>query len=87
MRIIICGAGQVGSHATEVLASADNNITVIDTDPDRLRTIADTLDVATFCGNCADAHVLHEAGCDHADLVVTVTNHDEVNMLTAMIAK
>ena len=87
MRIIICGVGQVGSHATEVLASADNDITVIDTDPGRLRAIADTLDVATFCGNCVDAQVLLEAGAGQADLVVTVTDRDEVNMLAATIAK
>ena len=87
MKVIICGVGQVGSHATKVLASADNDITVIDTDSDRLRTIADTLDVATFCGNCVDAEVLREAGASQADLVVAVTSGDEVNMLAATIAK
>ena len=60
MRIIICGAGQVGSHTAEVLASTDNNITVIDTDAARLSAIADSLDVATLTGSCSDAEILSE---------------------------
>lgn len=87
MRIIICGAGQVGSHAAEVLASTDNNITVIDTDAARLSAIADSLDVATLTGSCSDAEILSEAGCAQADLLIAVTAQDEVNILTAAIAK
>ena len=62
MNIIICGAGQVGTHAAEALAQDDHQITVIDEDASRLRAIADTMDVATFCGNCTEAEVLSEAG-------------------------
>ncbi|MDY7109025.1 MAG: Trk system potassium transporter TrkA [Planctomycetota bacterium] len=88
MNIIICGAGQVGSHAAEVLAAAaDNDITVIDTNPDRLRAIEDTMDVATIVGNCAQADILREAGCGSADLLVAATSSDEVNLLSASIAK
>jgi len=87
MNIVICGAGQVGSHAAEVLAAADHDITVIDTSPERLRAIEDTMDVATFVGNCAQADVQRDAGVENADLLVAATNSDEVNLLTAAIAK
>ena len=86
MKIIICGAGQVGTHAAEVLAGASHDITVVDCDPDRLKIIADSLDVATCAGNAAQAEVLLEAGGDSADLVVAATDRDEINLLTAAVA-
>ena len=87
MNILICGAGQVGNHAAEVLAAAGNNITVIDKDPERIRKIEDTMDVRTLCGNCASAAVLAEAGCPGADLVLAATDSDEINLLAASVAK
>ncbi|MCB9849183.1 MAG: Trk system potassium transporter TrkA [Phycisphaerales bacterium] len=87
MNIVICGAGQVGSHAAEVLAPAGHNITVIDKSPSRIRSVADTLDVRTLRGNCASAEVLREAGCERADLLVAATSSDEINLLTAAVAK
>ncbi len=87
MNIIICGAGQVGSHTAEVLAQADNNITVIDINAPRLRRVEDTMDVATYLGNCAQADVLLEAGCADSDLVLAATSSDEVNLLAASIGK
>jgi trk system potassium uptake protein TrkA len=87
MDIIICGGGQVGTHAAEVLVKADHDITVVDSDPARLKTIADTMDVATCAGNAAQAEVLREAGCEDADLVVAATDRDEVNLLAATVAK
>ncbi len=87
MNIVICGAGQVGSHAAEALAADGHEITVIDIDPARLRAIADTMDVATYNGNAAEAEVLREAGGEGADLVLAATQHDEVNLLAATVAK
>ncbi len=87
MKIIVCGAGQVGGHAAEVLAAAGHDITIVDIDAAQLRAIADTMDVATFNGNCAQAEVLREAGADHADLVLATTPVDEVNLLAASVAK
>lgn len=88
MNIVICGAGETGSHAAEVLASnRSNDITIVDIDHDRVRDIEDTMDVATFRGNVAEADVLREAGCAKADLVIAATDHDEVNLLCAAIAK
>ena len=55
MRIIICGAGEVGTHASEVLDGKGHSITVIDSDPERLASIEDRLDASTLVGNCAHA--------------------------------
>jgi len=87
MNIIICGAGQVGTYAAEFLAKADHDITVVDSDASRLKTIADTMDVATCAGNAAQAETLREAGGADADLVVAATDRDEVNLLSAAVAK
>ncbi len=86
MKILICGAGQVGTHAAEVLAEA-NDITLIDIDASKLRAISDTMDVATYCGNCAHADILREAGAGESDLVLAATDADEVNLLAATVAK
>jgi len=87
MDIVICGAGQVGQHAAEVLAAAGHDITIVDKSADRIRAIADTLDVRTLIGNCATAEVLREAGCAGADLLVAATSSDEINLLTATVAR
>ncbi|MCA9414150.1 MAG: Trk system potassium transporter TrkA, partial [Candidatus Omnitrophica bacterium] len=87
MDIVICGCGEVGGHAAEVLAQQGHNITVIDQKALRLRKIEDTLDVRTLTGNCADASVLIEAGASRADLLLAATSSDEVNLLSATIAK
>lgn len=87
MNIIICGAGQVGSHAADKLAGSGNNITVVDKSRKRTRKIEDTLDVRTLVGNCAAAETLRTAGADHADLLVAATDNDEINLFTAAIAK
>ncbi len=87
MKIIICGAGQVGTHAAEILTAAGNQITVIDLDPGRLQAVADIMDVATYTGNGAHADVLREAGCGSADLLLAATGSDEINLLAATVAK
>lgn len=87
MRIVICGAGEVGSHAAEVLVRADHSVTVIDRDASRLRPIEDSIDARTVTGNCARADVLLDAGVEDADMLVAATDRDEVNLLTATIAK
>lgn len=87
MDIVVCGCGEVGGHAAEVLAQAGHNITVIDQKALRLRKVEDTMDVRTLAGNCADASVLIEAGAPTADLLLAATSSDEVNLLSASIAK
>ena len=87
MKIIICGAGEVGSHATEVLDQRGHSITVIDTNNQKLRAIEEVADVRTLHGNCSHVDILEQAGVSKADLVVAATEMDEVNLLTASVAK
>jgi trk system potassium uptake protein TrkA len=87
MDIVICGAGDVGTHAAESLASSGHGVTVIDIDPARLGRIEETLDVRSLRGNCAEAPVLEEAGVRGADMVVAATGSDEVNLLVASLAR
>ncbi|MDH2433159.1 potassium transporter peripheral membrane component [Pokkaliibacter plantistimulans] len=87
MKIIILGAGQVGGTLAENLASEANDITVVDTDVKRLRELQDHLDIRTVEGKASFPSVLAEAGCEDADMLIAVTNSDEVNMVACQIAK
>lgn len=86
MKIIILGAGQVGSTLAENLVSEDNDITLIDDDQNRLNTLKDKYDLQVLCGNAASPQVLRDAGANDADLVVAVTESDETNMVACQIA-
>jgi len=85
-KIIILGAGLVGSSVAANLASEDNDITVIDLHEDRLKALADKLDLRTVQGNAAHPSVLREAGIEDCELLIAVTEVDEVNMLACRIA-
>ena len=87
MNIVIAGAGEVGQHAAEVLGEGGHNVVVIDKSAAKLRDLEERLDVRTLQGNCSHAAALREAGGDKCDLLVAATNVDEVNLLTASIAK
>ncbi len=87
MNIVICGAGEVGTHAAENLGASGNNITVIDRDPAKLAAIEEVLDVRCLLGDATHASVLREAGAQNADLCIAATNIDEINLLTSSIAK
>ena len=86
MKIIILGAGQVGGTLAEHLASEANDITVVDTDGDRLRDLGDRLDIRTVQGRASLPNVLRQAGADDADMLVAVTNSDETNMVACQVA-
>ena len=86
MKIIILGAGQVGSTVAETLASEANDITVVDLDAPRLRTLHDHLDIRTVAGHASHPHVLEKAGAEDADLVLAVTSSDETNMIACQVA-
>jgi trk system potassium uptake protein TrkA len=86
MKIIILGAGQVGGTLAEHLASEANDITVVDTDGDRLRELSDRLDIRTIQGRGSFPTVLRQAGADDADMLVAVTNSDETNMIACQVA-
>jgi len=86
MKIIILGAGQVGGTLAEHLASEANDITVVDTDAERLRNLGDRLDIRTVQGRASFPTVLRQAGTDDADMLVAVTNSDETNMVACQVA-
>lgn len=87
MDIVICGAGEVGSHAAEALTSQGCSVTLIDTNTQRLRAITETLDVRVLAGHAASIDALDEAGVANADLIVGATNIDEVNLAAASIGR
>ena len=86
MKIIILGAGQVGGSLAAQLASEANDITVVDTDGDRLRDLGDRLDIRTIQGRGSFPTVLRQAGADDADMLAAVTNSDETNMVACQVA-
>jgi trk system potassium uptake protein TrkA len=86
MRVIICGAGQVGYGIAERLAAEHNDVAVIDTAPHLIRAIRETLDVKGFIGHGSHPDVLAAAGAQEADMIIAVTLHDEVNMVACQVA-
>ena len=86
MKIVILGAGQVGSSVAENLASEANDITIVDTNAERLSALQDQLDVRTVCGNAAHPAILEQAGLGDADLLFAVTQSDETNMVACKLA-
>lgn len=86
MKIIILGAGQVGETLAENLVREDNDITLVDINPERLKELQLRLDIQTVVGPAAQPHILINAGCEDADMLIAVTNCDEVNMLACFIA-
>ncbi len=86
MKILLLGAGSVGVSLAENLAIEQNDIVIIDKDPKRLKDLQDRLDIATVCGHAAHPNVLHKAGAEDADMLIAITDSDEINMLTCQLA-
>ncbi len=86
MKIIILGAGQVGSSLASNLASEANEITVVDQDPVLLYNLQEHIDLRTVTGHAAHPDVLLQAGAEDADMLIAVTNRDETNMVACQIA-
>jgi len=86
VKIIILGAGQVGSSVAAALASENNDITVVDTDAAKLKDLAERLDIRTVQGHASLPSVLGHAGADDADLIIAVTSSDEVNLIACEMA-
>ena len=87
MKIIILGAGQVGGSLADHLANEANDITVVDTDTGRLRELQDRLDIRTIEGKASYPSVLEQAGARDGDMLIAVTNSDEVNMIACQVAQ
>ena len=86
MRVIVCGAGQVGSTIARHLASEDADVTVIDSSFEQARRIDESYDVRGLAGHAAHPEVLERAGARDADMLVAVTRSDEVNMVACQVA-
>ena len=86
MKIIILGAGQVGSSVASNLASEANDITVVDDNPAILQDLQDRHDIRTLRGHASHPDTLKQAGADDADMVIAVTNSDETNMIACQVA-
>jgi trk system potassium uptake protein TrkA len=87
MKILILGAGQVGSSAAYHLSREEaNEVTVVDMRPDVLRDLQDRLDIRTVVGHAAHPEVLGRAGASDADIIVALTDTDETNMIACQVA-
>jgi len=86
MKIIILGAGQVGTSVAANLVSEANDITVVDQNPDLLKDLQDRFDLRTVFGHGAHPDVLLRAGAEDADMILAVTNSDETNMVACQVA-
>ncbi len=86
MKVIICGAGQVGWQIARHLSGERNDVTVVDNDPDLVRRATDTLDVQGVAGFASYPDILERAGARDADMVIAATYSDEVNMVTCQVA-
>ena len=85
MKIVILGAGQVGTSMAEILSLEANDVTLIDHNPAQLEGLQDRLDIRTVAGSGAHPDVLEQAGIEDAELLLAVTNRDEVNMAACQI--
>ncbi|MBP9763974.1 MAG: Trk system potassium transporter TrkA [Gammaproteobacteria bacterium] len=86
MKIIILGAGQVGTTLAEHLATEHNDITIIDINGERLRSLQERMDILTITGNAAYPSTLKRGGAEDADMLIAVTNNDETNLVACQVA-
>ncbi len=87
MKIIIAGAGEVGQHIAKMLSKENHNIIVIDTDKENLKNVDSHFDLLTVNGSASSISVLKEAKIKSADLFIAVTNFEDVNIVSAILAK
>ncbi len=86
MKIIVCGAGQVGISIAKQLSMEGNDVTVIDHSPELIQKVSDTLDVRAVSGFASHPTVLEAVGAENADMIIAVTLSDEVNMIACQVA-
>ncbi len=86
MKVIICGAGQVGWQIARHLSGENNDVTVVDNNPELVRRATDTLDVQGIAGFASYPDILDRAGARDADMIIAATHSDEVNMVTCQVA-
>jgi len=87
MNIIVVGCGKIGTTLVSSLVAEGHDLVAVDNNPDVIAQITDIYDVMGICGNGADCDILEEAAANKADLIVTATGSDELNMLACFLAK
>ena len=87
MRIIVVGAGEVGTYIAERLSGQEHHVALVELNAERFRQVETELDLLTVRGSGTDPETLSTAGIDHADLLVATTNSDETNLLSALLAR
>ena len=86
MKIIILGTGKIGTPLAKQLVTENHYVTVIDNDSERLFNLQEHIDIQTICGHASHPNILLQAGLDTADILISVTNNDEVNIMACQIA-
>lgn len=86
MRILICGAGRVGMSIAGYLSQQNNHITVIDNNAELIKSVINAYDIHGICGHASQPDILKKAGADTADIIIAVTDSDEVNMVACQVA-
>jgi len=86
MKIIVCGAGEVGSNIAKQLVYEDNDVTIIDESEPLLRRLNQNLDLKSICGKPCHPEILENAGADEADMIIAVSDIDESNIVTCELA-
>lgn len=87
MKAIIIGAGKIGFNIAKLLSKENHDVIVIDKDPERASFLRESLDIQVIVGNGTSSCTLEDAGAQEADLLVAVTEVDEVNMISCLLAK
>ena len=85
MKVIICGAGEVGKTLAQHLSKENNDITIIDQSEENLKEINEHLDVNTYVGYGSQPGILDKAGAKDAEMLIAVTQSDEVNMIACEV--
>lgn len=86
MKVIVCGAGQVGFNIARQLSSEGNDVVLVDQSEELIRKVTDMLDVGGVAGFASRPDVLQDAGANDADMIIAVTYSDEVNMIACQVA-
>ena len=86
MKVIVCGAGQVGWQIARHLSAENNDVTIVDNNPGLVNQATDALDVSGVTGFASYPNVLESAGARDADMIIAATHSDEVNMVTCQVA-
>jgi len=86
MKVIICGAGEVGKTLAQYLLKENNDITIIDQSEENIKEIKESLDVNTYVGFGSQPSILDKAGAKNAEMLIAVTQSDEVNMIACEVA-